>query len=227
MFENNKACYVPIAHVEKKLDKKIIIHKIKKILEDPSIKKVGQNIKYDYRIFLKEGIRINPIDDTMLMSYVLDAGMNRHNLDLLSELHLGHKPISYKDLTGSGKKQLRFAEVDIKKAAEYAAEDADVTFRLFKIFDERLKEEKLKHIYEIFEKPLVQILSQMETNGIKVDDIYLRKLSKKFEQQIEKIEKEIYSIAKKNFNIGSPKQLGEIIYNDLKIAKLKKQKKVV
>ncbi|KPU81908.1 DNA polymerase [SAR11 cluster bacterium PRT-SC02] len=224
-FENNKACYVPIAHVEKKLDKKIIIHKIKKILEDPSIKKVGQNIKYDYRIFLKEGIRINPIDDTMLMSYVLDAGMNRHNLDLLSELHLGHKPISYKDLTGSGKKQLRFAEVDIKKAAEYAAEDADVTFRLFKIFDERLKEEKLKHIYEIFEKPLVQILSQMETNGIKVDDIYLRKLSKKFEQQIEKIEKEIYSIAKKNFNIGSPKQLGEIIYNDLKIAKLKKTKK--
>ena len=224
-FEKNKACYVPIAHVEKKLDKKIIINKIKKILEDPSIKKVGQNIKYDYRIFLKEGIRINPIDDTMLMSYVLDAGMNRHNLDLLSELHLGHKPISYKDLTGSGKKQLRFAEVDIKKAAEYAAEDADVTFRLFKIFDERLKEEKLKHIYEIFEKPLVQILSQMETNGIKVDDIYLRKLSKKFEQQIEKIEKEIYSIAKKNFNIGSPKQLGEIIYNDLKIAKLKKTKK--
>ena len=224
-FEKNKACYVPIAHVEKKLDKKIIINKIKKILEDPSIKKVGQNIKYDYRIFLKEGIRINPIDDTMLMSYVLDAGMNRHNLDLLSELHLGHKPISYKDLTGSGKKQLRFAEVDIKKAAEYAAEDADVTFRLFKIFDERLKEEKLKHIYERFEKPLVQILSQMETNGIKVDDIYLRKLSKKFEQQIEKIEKEIYSIAKKNFNIGSPKQLGEIIYNDLKIAKLKKTKK--
>ena len=224
-FEKNKACYVPIAHVEKKLDKKIIINKIKKILEDPSIKKVGQNIKYDYRIFLKEGIRINPIDDTMLMSYVLDAGMNRHNLDLLSELHLGHKPISYKDLTGSGKKQLRFAEVDIKKAAEYAAEDADVTFRLFKIFDERLKNENLKHIYEIFEKPLVQILSQMETNGIKVDDIYLRKLSKKFEQQIEKIEKEIYSIAKKNFNIGSPKQLGEIIYNDLKIAKLKKTKK--
>ena len=161
----------------------------------------------------------------MLMSYVLDAGMNRHNLDLLSELHLGHKPISYKDLTGSGKKQLSFAEVDIKKAAEYAAEDADVTFRLFKIFDERLKNEKLKHIYEIFEKPLVQILSQMETNGIKVDDIYLRKLSKKFEQQIEKIEKEIFSIAKKNFNIGSPKQLGEIIYNDLKIAKLKKTKK--
>ncbi len=224
-FDNNKACYVPIAHDQKKLDKKIIIKKIKKILEDPSIKKVGQNIKYDYRIFLKEGIRINPIDDTMLMSYVLDAGMNRHNLDLLSELHLGHKPISYKDLTGSGKKQLRFAEVDIKKAAEYAAEDADVTFRLFKIFDERLKNEKLKHIYEIFEKPLVQILSQMETNGIKVDDVYLRKLSKNFEQQIEKIEKEIFSIAKKNFNIGSPKQLGEIIYNDLKIAKLKKTKK--
>ena len=224
-FDNNKACYVPIAHVEKKLDKKIIIKKIKKILEDPSIKKVGQNIKYDYRIFLKEGIRINPIEDTMLMSYVLDAGMNRHNLDLLSELHLGHKPISYKDLTGSGKKQLSFAEVDIKKAAEYAAEDADVTFRLYKIFDERLKNEKIKHIYEIFEKPLVKILSQMETNGIKVDDIYLRKLSKKFEQQIGKIEKEIFSIAKKNFNIGSPKQLGEIIYNELKIAKLKKTKK--
>ncbi|OUW73875.1 MAG: DNA polymerase I [Pelagibacteraceae bacterium TMED216] len=224
-FENNKACYIPIAHLEKKLEKKIVIEKIKKILEDPSIKKVGQNIKYDFIIFLKEGIKINPIDDTMLMSYVLDAGMNRHNLDLLSEIHLGHKPISYKDLTGSGKKQLKFSEVDIKKAAEYAAEDADVTFRLYKIFEERLKNEKLIDIYETLEKPLVQILSHMETNGIKVDDTYLKKLSKKFEKQIGKIEKDIFFIAKKNFNIGSPKQLGEIIYNDLKIAKLKKTKK--
>ena len=152
----------------------------------------------------------------MLLSYTLDAGNNRHNMDTLAELHLGHKTISYKDLVGSGKKQLNFSEIDLKAATEYAAEDADVTLRLYKIFLERVEQEKLEKIYEVFEKPMIKILSKLETNGIRVDDNYLKKLSKKFEDRLTKIEKDIYKFSGKKFNIGSPKQLGEIIYNDLK-----------
>ena len=161
----------------------------------------------------------------MLLSYTLDAGNNRHNMDTLSELHLGHKTISYKDLVGTGKKQLNFSEVDLKSATEYAAEDADITLRLYEVLSERVSEEKLERVYEEFEKPMIKILSRLEMNGIKVDDAYLKKLSKKFEERLITIEKEIYKISGKKFNIGSPKQLGEIIYNDLKIAKLKKTKK--
>ena len=146
-------------------------------------------------------------------------------MDTLSEIHLGHKTISYKDLVGTGKKKLNFSDIDLKSATEYAAEDADVTLRLYSILSERVIEEKLDKIYEVFEKPMIKILSKIETNGIKVDDRHLKKLSKKFEQRLIKIEKEIYKVSGKKFNIGSPKQLGEIIYNDLKIAKLKKTKK--
>ena len=207
------------------LSKEYVINKLKPILEDPSIKKVGQNIKYDYIIFKKYGVELTSIEDTMLLSYTLDAGNNRHNMDTLSELHLGHKTISYKDVVGTGKKQLNFSEVDLDKATEYAAEDADVTLRLYEILSDKIETEKLNKIYEIFEKPMIKILSKLEIQGIKVDDSYLKKLSKKFETRLIKIEKEIYQISGKEFNIGSPKQLGEIIYNDLKIAKLKKTKK--
>ena len=161
----------------------------------------------------------------MLLSYTIDAGNNRHNMDTLSEIHLGHKTISYKDLVGSGKNQLNFSEVELDKATEYAAEDADVTFRLYEILLNRVEEEKLSKIYEVFEKPMIKILSKLESNGIKVNNEYLKKLSKKFEERLISIEKKIYKISKKKFNIGSPKQLGEIIYNELKIAKLKKTKK--
>jgi DNA polymerase-1 len=161
----------------------------------------------------------------MLISYTLDAGTNRHNLDTLAEIHLNHKTISYKDLVGSGKNKLNFSDVSIDKATEYAAEDADVTLRLYNNLKDRLDKEKLNKIYEFFEKPMVQILSQLEVNGIKVDSLYLKKLSKKFEGKLKNMEKEIYKIAGKEFNIASPKQLGEIIYNELKIAKLKKTKK--
>ena len=222
----NIAYYIPLDHKEvKSLKKELVLKKLKIILEDPSIKKVGQNIKYDFIIFKKNGITLNPVDDTMLLSYTLDAGNNRHNMDTLAELHLGHKTISYKDVVGTGKKQLNFSEVDLKTATEYAAEDADVTLRLYKILSERVAEEKLEKIYEVFEKPMITILSKLETNGIKVDDAYLKKLSKKFENRLIKIEKDIYKVSGKKFNIGSPKQLGEIIYNDLKIAKQKKTKK--
>ena len=218
--------YVPMAHNSgKNVSLEKSLKKLKIILEDKSIKKIGQNIKYDIMVLKKYGIQINPFEDTMLLSYTLDAGLNRHNLDLLSEIHLGHKTIQYKDLVGSGKKKLNFNEVDTNKATEYAAEDADVTFRLYKYFKTRLDEDKLNGIYENFEKPMVSVLSKMEENGIKVDKDYLVDLSKKFQNRISKIEKQIFIISKKEFNIGSPKQLGEIIYNDLKIAKLKKTKK--
>ena len=225
-YEANEAFYIPVGHKERtELKKDIVLKKLKPILEDPSIKKVGQNIKYDFIIFKNNGIELSSVEDTMLLSYTLDAGNNRHNMDTLSELHLGHKTISYKDLVGTGKKQLNFADVDIKPATEYAAEDADITLRLYEVLSERVSEEKLERVYEEFEKPMIKILSRLEMNGIKVDDAYLKKLSKKFEERLITIEKEIYKISGKKFNIGSPKQLGEIIYNDLKIAKLKKTKK--
>ena len=221
-----KACYIPLKHNGKDvLDTNKVIKKIKPILEDKSIKKIGQNIKFDYIIFYHRGIIINSMEDTMLMSYVLDAGKNRHNMDTLSELHLGHKTISYKDLVGSGKKQLTFDQVEIKKATEYAAEDADVTFRLYKLLKKNLIREKLENIYELFEKPLIKILANMEIQGVKVDDKFLNILSKKFEKKISSIEDKIYKISKKKFNIASTKQLGEIMYEDLKIASLKKTKK--
>ena len=225
-YEPNNAFYIPVGHKEKtELKKDIVLKKLKPILEDASIKKIGQNIKYDFIIFKNHDIELSPVDDTMLLSYTLDAGNNRHNMDTLSELHLGHKTISYKEIVGTGKKQLNFSEVDLKSATAYAAEDADITLRLYKILSERVSEEKLNKIYDVFEKPMIKILAKLETVGIKVDDTYLKKLSKKFEERLIKIEKEIYKISGKEFNIGSPKQLGEIIYNDLKIAKLKKTKK--
>jgi DNA polymerase-1 len=221
-----KACYIPVGHKSKKcLNKKDVLKKIKPLLEDPSIKKIGQNIKFDFIIFYMNGIILNSMEDTMLMSYVLDAGKNRHNMDTLSEIHLNHKPIKFKELVGTGKKEINFSEVEIDKAKDYAAEDADVTYRLYKKFYKSLKSEKLNNIYEIFEKPLIKILAFMEIEGIKVDNKFLNTLSLKFEKKIEIIQKEIFKISKKEFNIASPKQLGEIIYNDLKIAGLKKTKK--
>ena len=225
-YAPNKSCYIPLSHKNiKGLKKELVLKKIKPILEDSSIKKVGQNIKFDFIVLKQHGIEINSIEDTMLLSYTLDAGTNRHNLDTLSEIHLNHKTISYKELVGSGKNKLNFSDISLDKATEYAAEDADVTLRLYNYLKKRLDQEKLNKVYEIFEKPMVKLLSKLEFNGIKVDDIYLKKLSKNFAEKLKKIEKEIYLMAGKEFNIGSPKQLGEIIYNELKIAKLKKTKK--
>ena len=221
-----KACYIPLGHDSKKcIDKSLVLKKLKPILEDPSIKKIGQNIKFDFIILFKHGINMSSMEDTMLMSYVLDAGKNRHNMDTLAEIHLNHKTIAYKDLVGSGKKEINFREVEIEKAKDYAAEDADITFRLYKKFTKSLKEEKMLNIYEVFEKPMIKILAFMEMEGIKIDSKFLKVLSSKFENKIKKIQKEIFKISKKEFNIASPKQLGEILYNELKIADLKKTKK--
>ncbi len=221
-----KACYIPIGHTEgKNLEEKKVIKKIKPILEDKSIKKIGQNIKFDYIILYHKGINMNAMEDTMLMSYVLDAGKNRHNMDTLSEIHLDHKTIAFKDIVGTGKKQINFSEVKIDIARNYAAEDADITFRLYKIFSKNLKLEKMLNIYETFEKPLIKILSLMEICGVKVDKRILELLSNKFEKKTFNLEKEIYKITKKEFKIGSTKQLGEVMYNEMKISSLKKTKK--
>ena len=221
-----KGCYIPTGHKNfKNLDETKILKIFKPYLEDKSIKKIGQNIKFDYIIFNKRGIDINSLEDTMLMSYVLDAGKNRHNMDTLAEIHLGHKTIQFKDLVGTGKKQINFSEVDVNIAKDYAAEDADITYRLYKNFLKSLKEENLLNIYEIFEKPLVKILAKMEIEGIKLDEKSLKNLSSKFEKKIKSLEQKIFKLSKKEFNIGSTKQLGEIMYNDLKIASLKKTKK--
>ena len=224
--EIGKACYIPINHnAGNCLKKDEVINKIKPLLEDKSVKKIGQNIKFDYIIFYHLGINMSSMEDTMLISYVLDAGKNRHNMDTLSQLHLGHKTISYKELVGTGKKQINFREVEINKAAEYASEDADITLRLYRVLKNNLLSEKLENIYELFEKPLIKILAKMEINGIKVDDKFLKILSKKFEKKIQELEKKIFKISKKEFNIASTKQLGEIMYNELKISSLKKTKK--
>ena len=221
-----KACYIPIGHDPKKsLDKGLVLKKLKPLLEDPSIKKIGQNIKFDFIVLFKHGINITSMEDTMLMSYVLDAGKNRHNMDTLSEIHLNHKPIAFKDLVGTGKKEINFGSVEVEKAKDYAAEDADVTYRLYKKFNKSLKDEKMTNIYEVFEKPMIKILAFMEIEGVKVNNQFLKTLSLKFEKKIEKIQKEVFKISKKEFNIASPKQLGEVLYNDLKIADLKKTKK--
>ena len=221
-----RACYIPIGHKSSKcINKNDVIKKLKPLLEDPSVKKIGQNIKFDFIVLFKQGIEMTSMEDTMLMSYVLDAGKNRHNMDTLSEIHLGHKTISFKEIVGTGKKEINFSEVEIERAKDYAAEDADITFRLYKKFSKNLKLEKMINIYETFEKPLIKILAFMEMEGVEVDNKFLKTLSSKFEKKIKNLEKEIFKISKKDFNIASPKQLGEIIYNDLKITGLKKTKK--
>ena len=193
------ACYIPLAHKSKKnMNEKSIIKKIKPILEDKSIKKIGQNIKFDYIILFHRGIDMTSMEDTMLMSYVLDAGKNRHNMDTLSQIHLDHKTISYKDLVGSGKKQINFSEVDLDLAKNYASEDADITFRLYQIFIKNLKSEKLLNIYEIFEKPLIKILAHMEICGIKVDNNFLKILSKNLKERYKNLKKKFSKFQKKS-----------------------------
>jgi DNA polymerase-1 len=175
-YRPGEAFYIPIGHqkksdplIKKQLKLKDVLSVIKPYLEDPTVKKVGQNIKYDYRIFLKHGIQMNSIEDTMLMSYSLDAGKNRHGMDLLSELHLNHKTISFKDVAGIGKSQVTFDFVDIEQAKDYACEDADITLRLYQMFEKRLFNENVLSVYDNLEKPLIKILSSIENNGIKID----------------------------------------------------------
>jgi DNA polymerase-1 len=231
-YNEGFAYYIPINHKDL-FDQKILIEQIseQKVLEaidsicsNPSILKVGQNIKFDIRILNKYGIRFEAIADTMLMSYALDNGLTRHGMDDLAFMHLNHSTIKFKDVVGSGKKQVTFDFVNINDATKYAAEDALITLKLFNFLQLRLAKEKISYIYEKVDKPLINVLSSMESIGIKVDPKYLKQLSLEFQSQSEKLKKRIFKITNKDFNIGSPKQLGEILFIDMGIKGGKKTK---
>jgi len=197
---------------------------LKPLLEDSSVLKVGQNIKYDMAVFQRYGVEIGPVDDTMLISFVLDAGRNNHGMDELAERHLGQKTIKFSDVAGSGAKQVSFDHVPLDKARDYAAEDADVTMQLWAHLKPRLVPEHMTTMYETIERPLIPVLLGMETAGIKVDATKLKGLSTDFEKRLGELEGEIHKIAGREFNVSSPKQLGEILFDEQKLPGGKRNK---
>ena len=225
-----QACYIPVGHTTgggdlfgatalapDQLPLSEVLAALKPLLEDPAILKIGQNMKYDWKIFARHGIRITPFDDTLLMSYAMHAGLHNHGMDELSDRYLGYQPISIKTLLGSGKSQITFDKVTIDDAVKYAAEDADVTLRLWQTFKPRLHRARVTTVYETLERPLVPVLADMEMVGIKVDREVLRGMSNVFAQKLVQLEEEIQDIAGEKFNVGSPKQLGEILFDRLGI----------
>ena len=228
--EVGEACYIPLNHKVgdddlfggNKLAKDQIslddaLDLLKPILEDPAIIKVGQNIKYDMKILSRYNINISPVDDTMLLSYSLHGGVHNHGMDSLSNRYLNHTPISIKSILGSGKSAITFDQVPISEAINYAAEDADITLRLWKFFKPQLHKNNVTKVYESLERPLVPVLADMERNGIKVDRDTLSRMSNSFAQKMAGLEAEIFQLAGRNFNVGSPKQLGEVLFDELEI----------
>ena len=227
--EIGSACYIPIGHkegqdddlfdnfqlVEGQLDLEYVLDCLRPVLIDDSILKIGQNIKYDAKVLSRYGIEVTTFDDTMLLSYAMHGGLHNHGMDALSERYLDHSPISIKTLIGSGKSAITFDKVKIAKAVTYAAEDADITLRLWKIFKQKLHLSKVTKVYESLERPLVSVLAQMEKNGVKVDRETLSRMSNAFAQKMAGLEAEIYELAGETFNVGSPKQLGEIMFDKL------------
>ena len=226
--EAGKACYIPLGHtsgggdlfgasvlVEGQLDLAEVLAALKGVLEDPAVLKIGQNMKYDWKIFARYGLRVGPFDDTMLMSSAMQAGLNGHGMDALSEKYLGHSPIPIKDLIGSGKSAVTFDKVDIDTAVRYAAEDADVTLRLWQLFKPQLHRAQVTTVYETLERPLVTVLAEMEMAGVQVDRDTLSRMSNAFAQKMAGLEAEIQEAAGQPFNVGSPKQLGEILFDKL------------
>ena len=223
------ACYIPIGHkegqnddlfensqlVEGQLDLEFVLECLRPILEDDSILKIGQNIKYDAKVLDRYGVMITAFDDTMLLSYALHGGLHNHGMDALSQRYLEHSPIAIKTLIGSGKSAITFDKVKIDDAVAYAAEDADITLRLWKIFKQKLHLSRVTKVYETLERPLVSVLAQVEKNGIKVDRETLSRMSNAFAQKMASLEAEIYEMAGDTFNVGSPKQLGEIMFDKL------------
>lgn len=219
----NLACYIPLAHggsdmfAEKpvQLSADIALPKLKALLEDPGVLKIGHNLKYDLIILRKLGIDVAPYDDTIVMSFDLDAGLHGHGMDELAATHLSHSCIAYKDVTGTGKKAIGFHEVDLQAATRYAAEDADVTLRLWRRFKPRLTREEVTRVYERVDRPLVSVIADMEMAGVKVDAKVLSRLSEEFAAQMASLEIEIHAIAGTKFTIGSPKQLGDVLFEQM------------
>ncbi|SHE33724.1 DNA polymerase I [Ruegeria intermedia] len=237
-IEPGEACYIPLTHRDgasddlfgsdalaegqMPLDEALAL--LKPVLEDPSILKIGQNMKYDAKIFARYGVEVAPIDDTMLMSYAMHAGEHGHGMDTLSERYLGHTPIPIKPLLGSGKSAITFDKVPIDEATAYAAEDADITLRLWKLFKPQLHRVQVTTVYETLERPLVPVLARMEMHGIKVDRDVLSRMSNAFAQKMAALEAEIHELAGETFNVGSPAQLGEILFEKMGLEGGKKGK---
>ncbi|HXP96036.1 MAG TPA: DNA polymerase I [Telmatospirillum sp.] len=239
-----RACYIPVLHSTaaaqgsldlggpstaadgpKPLPKAEIVERLKLLLEDPAVLKIGHNIKFDLHVLAGCGLSVAPIDDTMLLSYVLENGQHGHGMDELSGLHLGHKTITFTEVCGSGKAQITFDRVPLDKALDYAAEDADVTLRLHQALKPRLVPEHMVTVYETLERPLVPILAAMEQAGIKVDKAELQRMSVEFGLRMADYERDICLLAGEEFNVGSPKQLGEILFDKLKLPGGKKSAK--
>ncbi len=231
-YEEQTSYYIPINHtsidgskkIENQLEEKYVINQIHKISNNDAILKIGQNIKYDIRILNKYGVYFKSIADTMLISYSIDNGIYKHNLDDLSFNHLNHNTIKYKDVVGTGKNEITFDKVSIESAVNYAAEDSLLTYKLFLNLYPRLIKERANFVYQNIDLPLVEVLSKIEQNGIEVNKNFLTKLSKDFEKESKKLELNIYKLSNEEFNIGSPKQLGEILFINLKIPGGKKTK---
>ncbi|MDC1334946.1 DNA polymerase I [Planktomarina temperata] len=233
-----EAAYLPLAHragqsddlfgtdalAEGQMDQKTALAMLKPMLEDSTILKIGQNMKYDAKILARVGIQVAPIDDTMLMSYAQNGGLHNHGMDLLSERYLDHAPISIKTLLGSGKSAITFDRVPIDEASRYAAEDADITLRLWQYLKPRLHLNRVTAVYESLERPLVPVLADMEMHGIKVDRDVLSRMSNGFAQKMAGLEAEIHEMAGRSFNVGSPKQLGEVLFDEMALPGGKKGK---
>ena len=233
-----EAAYLPLAHragqsddlfgtdalAEGQMDQKTALAMLKPMLEDSTILKIGQNMKYDAKILARVGIQVAPIDDTMLMSYAQNGGLHNHGMDLLSERYLDHAPISIKTLLGSGKSAITFDRVPIDEASLYAAEDADITLRLWQYLKPRLHLNRVTAVYESLERPLVPVLADMEMHGIKVDRDVLSRMSNGFAQKMAGLEAEIHEMAGRSFNVGSPKQLGEVLFDEMALPGGKKGK---
>ena len=220
----NRACYIPVGHsgadlysdAPNQLPMAKVLEKLKPLLEDPAVLKIGHNFKYDWVMFDKAGICVAPVDDTMVMSFDLDAGKSfGHGLDELAKAHFEHECISYKSLCGTGKSQITFDKVPLGPATEYAGEDADITLRLWLRLKPRLAAENVARVYERVDKPLVPVIGRMERRGIKVDREYLARLSREFGEEITRLEERVYEAACGPFTIGSPQQLGEVLYGRL------------
>ncbi|MXU66477.1 DNA polymerase I [Oceanomicrobium pacificus] len=233
------ACYVPLAHVDGEgsgdlfgggeraagqMDREEALAMLRPMLEDPAILKIGQNMKYDWKIFRRYGITVAPIDDTMLLSYAMHGGLHRHGMDELSERYLNHSPIPIKSLLGTGKSARTFDRVPVDEAVNYAAEDADITLRLWKMFKPQLHKAQVTRVYESMERPLIPVLADMEMRGVKVDRDHLSRMSNAFAQKMAGLEAEIQEKAGRSFNVGSPKQLGEILFDEMGLEGGKKGK---
>ncbi|MFT6273804.1 MAG: DNA polymerase-1 [Dinoroseobacter sp.] len=237
-IEAGEAAYLPLTHkagqandlfgtdalAEGQMDLDEALALLKPMLEDESILKIGQNMKYDAKILARVGIDVTPIDDTMLLSYALHGGLHNHGMDALAERYLGHTPIPIKTLLGGGKSAITFDRVPVDEATRYAAEDADVTLRLWQLFKPQLHASKVTRVYEGLERPLVPVLARMEMHGIKVDRDTLSRMSNAFAQKMAGLEAEIHELAGQSFNVGSPKQLGEILFDKMGLPGGKKGK---